>query len=114
MVVISDNSNYLYFITLQSESYMFFKDLSSINCKYQSDGLYTECGQKELTLSVVKETPYYEDNTIEVIEATSSSDTEEILTDSFDKKLSSNIKTMIIWIVIVSCIVDFPFILVYL
>jgi hypothetical protein len=104
-ISVLDNLNYTYFITLEANGYRFFKDIISINCKDQSDGLYTECGQSEFVPIVVRETSILENNTIEVIEIASATDAEEILTNSFDTKLSSNVKTMIIWIIIISVII---------
>jgi hypothetical protein len=49
LIIIKDNQNFSYFLTLSSSQYRFFKQIYSINCKDQTNGLYTECGQKEFS-----------------------------------------------------------------
>jgi hypothetical protein len=48
----------------------------------------------------------YSDNSeVEIIGTSSSSNAEEVITNSFDDKLSDNISTVIIWIIIICSIV---------
>jgi hypothetical protein len=47
LIIAKDNLNFSYFLTLSSTQYRFFKQIYSINCKNQTNGLYTECGQEE-------------------------------------------------------------------
>jgi hypothetical protein len=47
---------------------------------------------------------YSNNNEVEVIGTSSSSNTEEVITKSFDNKLSDNISTVIIWVIVICCI----------
>jgi ABC-type antimicrobial peptide transport system permease subunit len=106
LIMVKDNLNFLYFLTLSSSQYRFFKQIYLINCKNQTNGLYTECGQNEFIEIEPKIMEYNDNNSeVEVIGTSSSSNAEEIIAKSFDNKLSDNISTVIIWIIVICSIV---------
>jgi hypothetical protein len=67
--------------------------------------LYTECGQEEFIEIDPKNTIYNGDSEVEIMGTGSSIDAEEVITNSFDNKLSDNISTVIIWTTIICSIV---------
>jgi hypothetical protein len=105
LIVVKDDLNFSYFLILSSSQYRFFKQIYSINCKDQTNGLYTECGQEEFIEIEPKIIEYSNNNDVEVIGTSSSSNAEEIVTKSFDNKLSDNISTVIVWVVVICCII---------
>jgi hypothetical protein len=102
--VVKDNLNFSYFLNLSSSQYRFFKQIYSINCKDQTNGLYTECGQEEFIEIESKVVEYSDNSEVEAIKTSSSSNAEEVITKSFDNKLSDNISTVIIWVIVICCI----------
>jgi hypothetical protein len=105
LIMVKDNLNFSYFLTLSSSQYRFFKQIYSITCKDQTNGLYTECGQEEFIEVKPKIVEYNNNNEVEVIGTSSSSNAEEVVTKSFDNKLSDNISTVIIWIIVICSII---------
>jgi hypothetical protein len=105
LIVVKDNLNFSYSLTLSSSQYRFFKQIYSINCKDQTNGLYTECGQEEFIEIEPRIMEYNNNSEVEVIGTSSSSNAEEVISNSFDNKLSDNMSTVIIWIIIICSIV---------
>jgi hypothetical protein len=102
---VKDDLNFFYFLTLSSTQYRFFKKIYLINCKDQTNGLYTECGKEEFIEIEPKLVVYNDNNEVEIIGTSSSTYAEEVITNSFDDKLSDNISTVIIWIIIICSII---------
>jgi hypothetical protein len=71
VVKVLDDTNLIFYITLSKGSYRFFKNVISINCLDQSNGIYTECGQEEMMPIVAKGMSYDWGKDIEVVKAVS-------------------------------------------
>jgi hypothetical protein len=80
LTLVKDDLNFSYFLIIPSTQYRFFKQIYSINCKDQTNDLYTECGQEEFIEIEPKVVVYNDNSEVEIIGTSSSSDPEEVIT----------------------------------
>jgi hypothetical protein len=67
VIKVLDDTNLIFCITLFKGSYRSFKNVISINCLDQSNGIYTECEQEEMVLIVAEAMSYDWGKDIEVV-----------------------------------------------
>jgi hypothetical protein len=92
VIEVLDDTNLIFYITLSKGSNRFFKNVISINCLDQSNGIYTECGKVEIVPIVAKEMSYDWGKDIEVVKAVST----EVagITNPFENLFKNNLQTI--------------------